>query len=153
MEINELFLKTLFCCSACDGEIADEEIELVKNLTESIDVFCDMDVEEKLNSYVLQINKSGKMFLKSYLNEIYDASLSDNDQIKLIEFAIKMIEADNVIQYSEVKFFKKIRNRLTVSDDLILEKFPDLENYLLPDIYDEDKDLDDIGNFSLIKLS
>lgn len=30
MELNELFLKTAFSCMACDGEIASEELELVK---------------------------------------------------------------------------------------------------------------------------
>ena len=30
MMSNELLLKTAFCCMACDGEIAQAEVELVK---------------------------------------------------------------------------------------------------------------------------
>ena len=30
--INTLLLKTAFCCMACDGEIAPEEIELIKSI-------------------------------------------------------------------------------------------------------------------------
>ena len=30
MERKKLYLKTIFCCMACDGEIAKEEIEIVK---------------------------------------------------------------------------------------------------------------------------
>ena len=74
-------------------------------------------------------------------------------QVKLIDLAIQMIEADNQILYSEVKFFKKIRNRLSVSDDYILEKLPDSEDYLLPDISCEDKDFEEVGNFEQISFA
>ena len=33
MEINELYLKTAFCCMACDGDIASEELALIKEYT------------------------------------------------------------------------------------------------------------------------
>lgn len=145
-------MKTLFCCSACDGDIAPEEIGLVKNLTEQQDIFNDINVEETLNKYVAEINSEGKQFLRSYLNELSDTELSDTDQIKLIDLAIKMIEADNQILYSEVKFFKKIRARLSVDDSKILEVLPESEDYLLPDISSEDKDFEEVGNFQSISF-
>ena len=152
METNLLFLKTLFCCSACDGDIAPEEVSLVNELAEQDSTFTDIDVEKILNEYIEEINASGKMFLKSYLNEVMETSLSDDEQVKLIDLAIKMIEADNQIQYSEVKFFKKIRNRLSVGDDTILEALPTSEDYLLPDINSEDKDFEEVGNFQPISF-
>ena len=69
-----LYLKTIFCCIACDGDVATEEVD------------------------------------------------------------IKAIEADNRIEYAEVKFFKKIRSRLTISDEAILAEHPNKEDFLLPDI-------------------
>lgn len=152
MNTTELLLKTLFCCSACDGEIASEEIELVKNLTEQQEIFNGINVEDTLNKYVDEINFEGKQFLRSYLNELSDAELSEADQIKLIDLAIQMIEADNQILYSEVKFFKKIRSRLTVEDSSILEALPESEDYLLPDISSEDKDFEEVGNFQQISF-
>lgn len=153
METNELYLKTLFCCSACDGDIAPEEISLVKNLSINDETFEGIDVENTLNSYVEKINEQGKIFLKDYISEVSNVTLSDEEQVKLIELAIKMIEADNQILYSEVKFFKKIRNRLSVSDEKILEALPNSEDYLLPDISAEDKDFEELGNFAKISFS
>lgn len=150
METNELYLKTLFCCSACDGEIAPEEVSLVKQISLNDSTFEGLDVENTLNSYIDSINEQGSIFLKDYLSEVANSTLSNAEQVKLIELAIKMIEADNQILYSEVKFFKKIRNRLSVSDDCILEKLPDSEDYLLPDISSEDKDFEKVGNFEQI---
>lgn len=152
METKELYLKTLFCCSACDGEIAQEEVSLVKQLSLNDSSFEGLDVENILNSYVERINNQGSIFLKDYLNEVDNATLSDDEQVKLIEFAIKMIEADNQILYSEVKFFKKIRNRLDISDESILTKLPNTEDYLLPDIMVEEKDFEDVGNFDKISF-
>lgn len=152
METKELLLKTLFCCSACDGDIATEEVELVKTLAENFELFKDSDVEGILNTYVSEINEQGKTFLKNYLNELSETTLSEKEQLTLVDLAIKMIEADNVIQYSEVKFFKKIRNRLSISDEAILEILPNCEDYLLPDISAEDKDFEEVGNFAPISL-
>ncbi len=153
MELNELYLKTLFCCSACDGEIAPEEVSLVKQISLNDSTFKGLDVENTLNSYVDSINEQGSIFLKIYLSEIANSTLSDAEQVKLVDLAIKMIEADNQILYSEIKFFKKIRNRLTVSDEFILKKLPDSEDYLLPDISSEDKDFEEVGNFAQISFS
>ena len=153
METKDLYLKTLFCCSACDGEIAPEEIALVKQLSLNDFTFEGIDVENILNTYVEHINEQGSIFLKDYLSEVANATLSDDEQVKLIELAIKMIEADNQVLYSEVKFFKKIRNRMSVSDERILAKLPNSEDYLLPDIISEEKDFEEVGNFAKISFS
>lgn len=150
---DELLLKTLFCCSACDGFIAKEEVELVKNLTKSVRLFNSLNVEDTLNSYILEINTQGKGFLKDFLVQLSDTELTDDEQVQLIEMAIKMIEADNQILYSEVKFFKKIRAALSVSDEIILESLPSAEDYLLPDVISEDKDFEEVGDFKPISLA
>lgn len=74
------------------------------------------------------------MFLQSYLKEISAVELNENEQLTLVSLAIKAIEADNRIEYAEVKFFKKIRSRLTVSDEAILAEHPDKEDFLLQDV-------------------
>lgn len=152
MDSKEIFLKTLFCCSACDGVIAPEEIKLVKELSKEEKNFQGLDIETSLNNYISEINEKGALFLKEFLREINEINLNDKEQIKLIELAIKMIEADNQVLYSEIKFFKKIRQRLTVSDEDILTHMPDKEDYFLPDVLNEDKDFDEIGNFNQISL-
>ena len=134
MTKEELYLKTIFCCIACDGDIATEEIEMVRNLCVENELFRNMDSEKLLNSWIVEINEHGGSFLLSYLKEINTVELNEKEQLMLISFAIEAIEADNRIEYAEVKFFKKIRSRLTISDEAILAKQPDKEDFLLPDI-------------------
>jgi len=131
---NELYLKTAFACMACDGDIAQKEIAVVKELADKANLFSNFDVESKLNDYVSQINQQGRVFLTTYLNDIVNTELTEEEEMQIVGIAIQTIEADNKIEYSEVSFFKKIRQRLNVSDGTILAAFPDKEDYLLPDI-------------------
>lgn len=134
MTKKELYLKTLFCCIACDGDIAEEEIRLIRELGTKDKLFNDMDTEKYINAWINEINKRGSMFLQNYLNEIATEDLNEKEQLLLVSLAFNAIEADNRIEYSEVKFFKKIRSRLSISDETILGKFPNKEDFLLPDL-------------------
>lgn len=131
---KELFLKTAFSCMACDGEIANEEISLVKSLAEKTSLFEGIDVESVLNSFIHEINKKGKVFLVDYLAEIKTAEFTKIEELTLLDLAFKTINSDNIIEYSEVKFFKKIRTRLDITDDEIIETYPEMEDFIQPDI-------------------
>ena len=134
MNIQELYLKTIFCCMACDGDIANEEVALVHDITSKQDAFDGKDVNAVINGYVASINANGALFLKQYLKELSSQELSNEEQKKIVDFALQTIFADNRIEYSEVKFFKKIRSRLSITDEEILANHPDVEDFLLPDI-------------------
>lgn len=134
MTKQELYLKTMFCCMACDGDIAPEEIEMVKSIAVKTPILGGLDIENILNNYVSSINKNGASFLRRYLSDLSETELTSDEELQIIELSIKMIEADNRIEYSEIKFFKKIRYRLSVSDEQILKLHPDKEDFLLPDI-------------------
>lgn len=145
MESNELYLMTAFCCMACDGEIAAEELGLVKQYATTSTMFEGLDVEAKLNEYVAEINDQGQSFLANYISNITNAQLDEQQELNLAQVAIRMIEADNKIEYLEISFFKRIRSKLNVSDEKLLdifqdetlfEKFPEVEpeDFLLPDI-------------------
>lgn len=124
---------------ACDGDIAKEEVAMVKDMTTKTSLFNGLNIEDYLNNYINLINAEGASFLKKYLRELANMELTTEEQLTVIELAIKMIEADNQIEYSEIKFFKKIRMKLSISDELILEKYPNKENFLLPDLYVADE--------------
>lgn len=149
MTKEELYLKTIFCCIACDGDIATEEVGMVRELCAKDKLFHDIDSEKCINSWIAEINEQGALFLQSYLNVV----LNETEQLLLVSLAIKAIEADNRIEYAEVKFFKKIRSRLSVSDEAILAEHPDKEDFLLPDInIAEAPQWDDNIHFSQITI-
>lgn len=152
MDVKEIYLLTAFVCAACDGEIAQEEVALVKQLCDKSSLFGELDVEGKLNEYVSAINTHGMRFINNFLRVLEDSNLTQEEQLEVIRIAINMIEADGQILYSEVKFFKKLRPCLNISDEAILAALPDKEDYLLPDIRVNDFTLNDI-QFAEINFS
>jgi len=136
MDYNSLLLKTAFACMACDGDIATEEVQLIKDYAKSSESFGDIDIDKKLNELVNEINQNGKRFLKDYLTDVYEATLSVEQELQLLTVAVQMILADKVIEYNEIKFFKVIRSNLKVaSNETILQKVEGVtEDFLAEDI-------------------
>ena len=146
-----LYLKTIFCCMACDGDIAKEELELVKSMALETKNLEGLDIEAILNVWISEINNNGALFLKKYLSELSKIQLTDEEQLTIVNIAFKTIEADNKIEYSEVKFFKKIRSRLSISDEQILRNNPDKDDFLLSDINVADDPI--LENVSFINIT
>ncbi|MFW5721170.1 MAG: hypothetical protein ACOCWW_02150 [Bacteroidota bacterium] len=140
LKFEELLLQTAFSCMACDGEIDKREIELIKSLEKDEQLFELENIESLLNELIEEINKKGHGFLRDYLNQVNQASLTEEQEIKLVRTAIRTIEADEKVEYSEIKFFKIIRPKLAVSDKTLKENLSDIENieeYLEQDIISE----------------
>lgn len=153
MTLAELYLKTIFSCVACNGEIAPEEIQMIRDMSQVEDLFQGLEVEKIINGWIADINEIGAAFFQRFLKEIDTVAMSDGEQLTMVTFAFKTIEADNVIEYAEIKFFKKIRKHLSISDDYILATHPDKEIFLLQD-FNEPEDLtwDTNTHFDLINI-
>jgi uncharacterized tellurite resistance protein B-like protein len=131
---DKLLLKTAFCCMASDGNIDDREISLIKSMCEKSPLFANFNFQEEINLLVGKINGGGKTFFQYYFDLLKQTQLNEQEELTLIDFAIQTINADEQIEYSEIKFFKNIRHRLNVSDEKILALIPDIEQYLEDDI-------------------
>ncbi len=122
---------------ASDGDIDKKEIDLIKTLCENSSLLKDVNFLEEINSFVNEINDGGKEFISNYFNLLSQATLTEKEELNLIDFAIQTIKADEKIEYSEIKFFKNIRHRLKIDDESILAVFPDIEMFLEQDIVTE----------------
>ncbi len=134
---DKLLIKTAFCCMASDGHIDIREIAMIKTMCENSPLFIDLNFQEEINSLVNKINTRGKEFISYYFELLSKSTLTEIEELTLIDFAIQTIKADEQIEYSEIKFFKNIRHRLKVSDENILSAFPDIEQFLEEDIVTE----------------
>lgn len=137
ISFDKLLLKTAFCCMASDGEIHPREIALIKSMCEKSPLFKDFNFNNEINRLVSKLNTGGKEFISYYFDLLKNASLSEQEELLLIDFAIQTIKADEQVEYSEIKFFKNIRHRLKISDENILKIYPDVEFFLENDIVTE----------------
>lgn len=136
MEQNELLLRTAFACMSCDGDIATEEVNLIRQMATEKHLFGEIDIEKKLDDLVKEINAKGKGFLKQYLVSLSEQDLTEEQELNVADVAVQTIRSDNKIEYSEIKFFKVLRSNLKiVTDETLLEKIDGIdENYLAQDI-------------------
>ncbi len=132
---DKLLLKTAFCCMASDGKIVPKEVKKIKELCAESPLFIDFDFGKEINILRTKINDRGSEFIQYYFELLNNTQLSKDEELNIIDFAIKTINADEVIEYSEIKFFKAMRNCLTITDEIILGVYPDLEFYLEADIH------------------
>ena len=139
-----MYLKTAFCCMACDGDIAQQELDTIASLSPLTD---STRLQALLNTFVEQIKTTGVNFLRQYLGELKDANLNVEEEKLLVSIAVRTIEADSAIEYNEIAFFKKIRSRIKASDEVLLSVIPENpavsdqispEDYLSPDIEEKD---------------
>jgi uncharacterized tellurite resistance protein B-like protein len=137
ISFDKLLLKTAFCCMASDGNIDNREITRIKTMCENSLMFKGFNFQEEINKLVDKINTRGKEFITYYFDLLSETTLTEKEELTLIDFAIQTIKADEKVEYSEIKFFKNIRHRLKVSDENILAIFPDIEQYLEQDIITE----------------
>jgi hypothetical protein len=134
---ERLLLTTAFCCMASDSKIDEKEIAVIQSMCEKSPLFEKLNFKAEINNLVLEINSKGKSFISDYFASLKESSLSEQEELTLIDLAIKTIQAVEIIEYSEIKFFKVIRNSLKISDDNILSVYPGIEKFLEKDIITE----------------
>ena len=134
--LEQILLHTAFSCMACDGEIAHEEVETIKQMAIDKHAFGNLNIENELQQMVSAINTKGKGFLKQYLLTIDGCDFTKEEECSILQVALDTIVSDNDIRYSEVKFFKVLRSNLKhLSDEEILEKVKGIdESFLAQDI-------------------
>ncbi len=132
---KDIFLRTALSCMACDGDIDSKEVQLIQEMDKNENIFGAIELDKELLMFTDEINKKGKLFLKEYFQTLADSEFSEAEELKILRIAALTIQADEVIQYSEIKFFKVIRSYMKVSDENILATIKELdETYLAQDI-------------------
>jgi len=122
---------------ASDGNIDKREITLIKKMCDNSHIFKEFDFKKEINALVDNLNGIGKEFISYYFDLLKNSTLSETEELTLIDFAIRTIRADDLIEYAEIKFFKVIRRSLKISDDKILVEYPEIESWLEEDLETE----------------
>ncbi|MFI3296650.1 MAG: TerB family tellurite resistance protein [bacterium] len=130
---TELFIRVSLACVACDGSIEKSEIDCINQLFANV-FKGETNITNLFNDFIETFESDSSLFFQTLFKDIENANLNEDEEIELISIAIKAIEADNIIDYNEIKLLKRIRKYLKVSDEAILAKMPDKEDYIAQDI-------------------
>lgn len=117
-----------------DGNIDNREIKIIENLCAENSSFQDIPVRQTIQILLEKAKIDSGSFIRNYLKSLENIELSSEQERILVDFALNTILADNEIEYSEIKFFKKITRALQLNKQEIIKRFPDFEMYLEDDI-------------------
>jgi uncharacterized tellurite resistance protein B-like protein len=130
-EFKDFLFKSAVMAMACDGDIAETEIEEIKTIVANEIYFMGYDIEEPLKLNIDNIKANGKDAINQYLLEIETNDLNEHQEILLIEVVLRIIEADNDVQSSELKFLQMAKAKLKIDEQTLIVKFPQQIDHLL----------------------
>jgi uncharacterized tellurite resistance protein B-like protein len=122
-QFKRILFKTAFCCMACDGHIDDREIKEMEGMNRNTIYFEDVDLSVELEGLVNQFQKKGKKTVEELFEQLKKTDLNTVQELLLLEVALRMINADEVIDENEKKFLRFLRSKLKVHDETLLDRF------------------------------
>ena len=135
-DFAKLLLKTVFSFMTCDGHISPKELEFLKSIAkEKVDP-SEIDIDAELNQMVDLINLKGLDFFDDYFKKLNNSTLTEDQELLLLESAIQTITADDKVKREEINFLKILRTALKSPDQKILDKFPKIgKNFIHKDAF------------------
>ena len=123
VEFKKLLFNVAFCAMACDGHIDDREIEEMKVIDKKTTYFGDIDLSEELTDLINQLKEKGKEIITELLDKLKDSDLNTIQELLVLEVALRIVNADNILDENEINFIRLIRSKLKLHDEIIKDRF------------------------------
>ena len=120
---KHLLFNVAFCAMSCDGEIDDREIEELKLIDTKTTYFKDTDLSEELSAMISAIRLKGQRVINDLFTMLMDADLTTVQELLILEVALRIINADEKIEENEKWFFRILRSKLRVHNEIIIDRF------------------------------
>lgn len=135
-DFAKLLVKTVFSFMTCDGHISPKEVEFLKQLAKEKVDLTGIDIDNELNQMIELINLKGLDFFDDYFKKLNNSTLTEEQELLLLESAIQTITADDKVKREEINFLKILRTALKSPDQKILDKFPKIgKNFIHKDAF------------------
>lgn len=123
LKFKKILFNVAFCAMACDGEIADEEIEEMKFMDKKTTYFEDVDLSDELDELIKDLKESGKSIIDELFQQLSENEFNTIQELLILEIALKIIYSDTKIKKNEVNFIRFLRGKLRVPNEIILKRF------------------------------
>ncbi|WP_420582700.1 TerB family tellurite resistance protein [Reichenbachiella sp.] len=135
-DFAKLLVKTVFSFMTCDGHISPKEVDFLKKLAKEKVDLTGIDIDKELNQMIELINLKNLDFFDDYFKKLNNSTLTEEQELLLLESAIQTITADDKVKREEINFLKILRTALKSPDQKILDKFPKIgKNFIHKDAF------------------
>lgn len=130
-EFKALLIRTAVMAMASDGSIENSEITELNNIVSNEVYFLDFEYDEILNSYIEDIKQHGNSAINKYIQEISTYELTQKQELLIIEVLLRIIQADENVADSELKFLQLVKSKLKTDEQTLIINFPNNINQLI----------------------
>lgn len=127
IEFKKMLFNVAFCSMACDGDIADEEIEEIKFMDKNTTYFEGVDLSDELDELIKYLEKSGNSIIDELFKQLSENEFNTIQELLILEIALKIIYSDEKIEKNEINFIHFLRGKLRVPNEIILNRFGEVD--------------------------
>lgn len=124
---HEIYQRVLFHSAmlvmACDGDIHASEINEMRLAFEKTRFFTDINFEKEMERLVSELHKDKTSMIHTYFEELGGLEVDPVQKLQILEIVLRIIYADDRVHENEVKFFRLIKDRLMVPNEIIFRRF------------------------------
>lgn len=126
INFKNILLDVAVCAMACDGNIDEREIEMLKNIEKDSPYFSVIDLSEKLKMSEEENVENHEKFQNNLFKTLKSTKLNIVEELTVIEISLRIIAADEIEEKSEIEFIKSLRACLDVEDYMLIERFGEI---------------------------
>lgn len=116
---TEVLLEIAFASMVCDGEIAPEEEEYLREIEQNDFYLKEFDMSSKLDALKSDWELHGLNLCERILNSSYGLVLTEAEKVIIMDFAIGITRSDGNMQQSEIDFINTLMRNIKVSASLV----------------------------------
>ena len=118
-EFIEILLEVAFASMVCDGDIAPEEEEYLRDIEQSDYYLKEFDMSKKLDKLNTDWKLYGLNLSDKILNNTYKLNLSEGQKIVIMDFAVGIVRSDKEMQKSEISFINTLMQNIKISTEIV----------------------------------
>jgi len=126
-EFKKLLFEVACCAVACDYDIDEREIRELRNIDKSTTYFKDIDLSKQLDNFLANFKGNEAEIINGLIEKIRDVSMSPVEELLVMEIVLRLIYADLRIDEKEIDFLKSIRLALSISDEIMTDRFGEID--------------------------
>lgn len=122
-EFIEVLLEVAFASMVCDGDIAPEEEQYLRDIEKGDFYLKEFDMSEKLDELNTAWVLHGLNLCDKIVNSTYKLELSEDQKIVIMDFAIGIVRSDGVMQQAEIEFINTLMRNIKISADIVQMRY------------------------------
>jgi uncharacterized tellurite resistance protein B-like protein len=115
----EHLLNIAFASMVCDGDIDPKEEQYLQDIEKHDFYLKEFDMSDRLSKLMSDWELNGLKLCDRILNSMYKVEFLEDQKIVILDFAIGIVRADDVMQQAEIEFVNTLIRNIKMSSELV----------------------------------